>query len=368
MKQRKKKKAFTLTELLVVVIVIGVLAAIVLPKFNKVMETRKTTEAEEMMAAVRTEQERRCALDKNYTTDKDAVHLASLTTKNFNYTLTKTGMEAWSTGKYGYTLKMPSYRDGRLCCDDATQCGKLNKDYPQCELLTARADYDSGVECSGEVTTPTAECVNGATRGVQTCNICGTQTTQLCVNGTWTDQLGPCSKTKQECKNEHEIELGCWKSPKPSTSCGKCDRGTRSVTCDENNTWVTGACKEPEDSCDPGTINTQGGNGCGENLGFLQLKMTSGSTAGEGAPNEWKAGFVCDKSCKWQNLNCRTASSSSGGSSGGGGSGNGVAVGCTTENAHMTSTDGMMECRMIIRTCYYEANPPTVDVSQISCK
>ena len=46
------KKAFTLTELLVVVIVIGVLSAVVLPKFSKVIETRKTTEAEELMAAV----------------------------------------------------------------------------------------------------------------------------------------------------------------------------------------------------------------------------------------------------------------------------------------------------------------------------
>ena len=57
MKTQRKKKAFTLTELLVVVIVIGVLAAVVLPKFSKVIETRKTTEAEELMAAVRTEQE-----------------------------------------------------------------------------------------------------------------------------------------------------------------------------------------------------------------------------------------------------------------------------------------------------------------------
>ena len=62
----KRKKAFTLTELLVVVIVIGVLSAVVLPKFSKVVETRKTTEAEELMSAVRTEQEKRCALDKSY--------------------------------------------------------------------------------------------------------------------------------------------------------------------------------------------------------------------------------------------------------------------------------------------------------------
>ena len=47
---------------------IGVLSAAVLPKFNKVIETRKTTEAEELMASVRTEQEKRCALDKRYLT------------------------------------------------------------------------------------------------------------------------------------------------------------------------------------------------------------------------------------------------------------------------------------------------------------
>ena len=43
MKNNRKKKAFTLTELLVVVIVIGVLFAVVFPYFIKVIETVNIT-------------------------------------------------------------------------------------------------------------------------------------------------------------------------------------------------------------------------------------------------------------------------------------------------------------------------------------
>ncbi|WP_428056782.1 hypothetical protein [Candidatus Avelusimicrobium alvi] len=68
------------------------------------------------MSAVRTEQEKRCVLDKNYLTDFKAIEdiAASKNSKNYAYSLTSTGMEAQSKGKYGYTLKMPSYADGLL--------------------------------------------------------------------------------------------------------------------------------------------------------------------------------------------------------------------------------------------------------------
>ena len=52
-----KKRAFTLPELLVVVIVLGTLATVAVPKFTRVLETRKTAEAENMLSAVRTDQE-----------------------------------------------------------------------------------------------------------------------------------------------------------------------------------------------------------------------------------------------------------------------------------------------------------------------
>ena len=100
---KKNKRAFTLTELLIVVIVIGVLSAVTLPKFTRVIENRKVTEAEEMMSAVRTEQERRCAMDKKYTLNfanlSDVV--SSSDTKNYTYSLQTEGVSA--TSKKGIT-------------------------------------------------------------------------------------------------------------------------------------------------------------------------------------------------------------------------------------------------------------------------
>ena len=153
-----KKKAFTLTELLVVVIVIGVLSAVVLPKFNKVIETRRTTEAEEIMAAIRTEQDRRCTLGKRYTKNMDSLQdiVPHAQTRNYEYSLTSTGAIATSKGSYAYELKVPSYADGRVCCEGEA-CSKLNKDYPACgnTFQIASADVAVDTECRAPCETPT---------------------------------------------------------------------------------------------------------------------------------------------------------------------------------------------------------------------
>ena len=234
----KKKKAFTLTELLVVVVVIGVLSAVTLPKFSKVMETRKTTEAEDLMSAVRTEQEKRCSLDKPYLTDINDLKdiLPTRTTKNYDYSLTSDGLGilASSKGKYNYTLSMPSYKDGRLCCEGA-ECSKLNKDYPLCDDLRGAADFATGSECSAGIVPPTSEPENPCppeerpTETTRPCDTgCGEQTSVVtCEDDGWqVNWVGTC-KSKPAAE---------------TAPCGNCYRNSsalkkKAYSC-KNGTWT----------------------------------------------------------------------------------------------------------------------------------
>ena len=143
---KKRTKAFTLTELLVVVIVLGVLAAVAVPKFTRVLETRRTTEAENMLSAVRTEQEKRCSLGQNYTGDFGKIETVAYArtgegqaqSANYTYALTATGASASREGKE-YVLKMPSYKSGEICCE-GEGCESLNKSYRPCSEVTVEVD------------------------------------------------------------------------------------------------------------------------------------------------------------------------------------------------------------------------------------
>ena len=279
----KKRKAFTLTELLVVVVIIGVLSAVVLPKFTKVMESRKTSEAEEMMSAVRNEQEARCTISKNY--QKDLGKLASYRAgKNFTYAdLDGVGMTATaSSGKY--TLKMPSYADGRICCDDEYCQNSLNKSYPKCNELSnfvagnasCNADWAAeGGYTEGEEPTP-SECTDGQEEEQACTNNCGEAGTQKnrCVSGHW-QGWGACSAADKascgepptgKCKDGEtnklgettggcaEVLLSCvngeWVYPpqtvlKPGNDCWK-DEGNKACV----NCHLTDACPAGKEKID----------------------------------------------------------------------------------------------------------------------
>ena len=137
-------KAFTLTELLMVVLMIGILSAVALPKFTRVVDSFRVLEAEQIMTSVRGEQETRCTLGKKYTVFASKLGVLSnnkasgetYTTDNFTYTLNGSGIGA--TSPKGYTLEMPSYLDGRICCDE---CGGFTKNYLTCDELRNLEDF-----------------------------------------------------------------------------------------------------------------------------------------------------------------------------------------------------------------------------------
>ena len=200
-------QAFTLVELLIVVIVLAVLATVAVPKFTSVLEVRKTTEAEQMLSAVRTEQEKRCIAGKPYLTDKSdlAVMADSNRSANYTYQLNAVGAEATSKSK-NYKLAIPSYKSGQLCCEGAF-CEKLNKNYPIC---SHEEIYD---ECAGAVSVEPpdeSECPGSGPSlpPARTCNTCGTQTPSRGCNtetGNWYIAWSECSVSDEsECEPEQE--------------------------------------------------------------------------------------------------------------------------------------------------------------------
>ena len=237
------KRAYTLTELLVVVIVIGILAAVSLPKYTKMLETRKTTEAEGIMRAIRTEQERRCALDKNYFGDLSAMSdlVPTADTEHYTYAALTGGVSAQSKGKLNYQLQIPSYADGRLCCEGA-DCNQLNKDYPTCAELRAKPDYvEPPDNCAAKVTElPDPSCPG--TAKTQTYDCCsqedkyGTKTrTQYCNGATeqweWGAWQGECTPAPVETYTDSRpCESGSANETRVCTKTHKCD-GTHPVKC-----------------------------------------------------------------------------------------------------------------------------------------
>ena len=149
-----KKEAFTLLEILIVVVIIGVLATVAVPQYSKILQTRKAAEAEGMLTAVRNEQEARCTLSRNYQGNLKDIG-AFQQGKNFEYSQ-KVGVEKKVVGiiaqaKGGeYTLEIPSYADGRICCRKG-DCEKLGNNYPMCTELEGKADYvKPNAECGVE--------------------------------------------------------------------------------------------------------------------------------------------------------------------------------------------------------------------------
>lgn len=119
------RKGFTLVELAVVIVIIGVLAAFGVPRFLKSVERSKAAEAFQYLSAVRAAQERYVAKEGVYADDVTKLDITQSTPKYFDvgevtavqgsdgtstWTLTLTRKEASSSyGAYTVTFTQDGY-------------------------------------------------------------------------------------------------------------------------------------------------------------------------------------------------------------------------------------------------------------------
>ena len=93
---QKRRHAFTLVELAVVIVIIGVLAAFGVPRFITSVERSKSTEAFSYLAAVRAAQERYLAHEGTYAWDLGKIDVKFSTPKYF----TVGELSAGATGSF----------------------------------------------------------------------------------------------------------------------------------------------------------------------------------------------------------------------------------------------------------------------------
>ncbi len=334
--RKNKSKGFTLTEILVVVMVVAVLAAVAYPLYTKAATKSRAIEAINLLEMVRNKQLSKYARDKVYYTT--AGGLGQLTSNASQETLT------------GQVLQIKDYT---ISLNNVKNCATATYDKGATNFTFSSGYETAGLGCTGSICTSfgnilgTAQdvcncgsktCSGGYTLNDATCNCdcnlgceaggscfapygggssrpcasgCGTETSSSsCTGAVWSGSCWTATQTQpttQSCGNSGTQTRTCtptctggtcggWgactgqtcpSSTKPATSqaCGNCGTQTRTVTCDTNTgNWTTGSW------------GTCGGQGvCA--VGATQTCNGTGTQ-------------TCSSSCAWGNcsvINCDNA-------------------------------------------------------------
>ncbi|MDR0292006.1 MAG: prepilin-type N-terminal cleavage/methylation domain-containing protein [Elusimicrobium sp.] len=277
------KKGFTLVEVLVVVLVVGILAAIALPVYKKAVEKSRAMEAFEILDNIRNKQEHRALFGKNkedrqYTTQFkdlsevisgipaiDTENVDSISTKHFKYMLNYKAPYYYASAvrigaggqpaPYDYTIKQTDdYMDSYLCCE-GTGCeivAGLLKGCP-CSTGYYRAEdgscqpLKSADPCNDFKSTPYYDCC----RGIWPTGMKWDDIQKVCVCRDGLVPSGNICVTPDECAGLLDQDYKCCKgdySDKVWTA-GKC--------------WCKDSTKSMVDGkCVSGCSGTKMGNLC----------------------------------------------------------------------------------------------------------
>lgn len=255
-KSLKGRKGFTLMEVLVTVIIVGVLAAIAYPVFSKSIAKARATEAVNLLEIVRSKQIKNFASRQTYVTDVN--ELGKLTNNK-------------ESANTGYIVVNDKYY---VALDGTNACAKVEYRKPGSDnaIFTFTTGYETaGLGCTGNVCTSFGDIIGTAD---EVCNV------EIPVEPE--PEPDPCPS-------------GCPGNP-PT-----CDPGTTSsYTCDTTTCQWKGSCDPIPDWCDGQTRDCTSveGTGCQQTCSGTTWGPCECDKVYSCTPNEVDVSNGCKKTCK----------------------------------------------------------------------
>lgn len=289
-KSLKSKKGFTLTEVLVTVIIIGVLAAISYPVFSKSIMKARATEAVNLLEIVKNKQIHHYANSSNGTYITDVSKLGKLTNSKEEAAGT-TGLKI--NDKYYLTL------------NDANSCAYVTYKKGDKDIFT----FSTGYETAG------LGCSKSAGADSETAEICSSFGD---ISGSSNSVCAPMPdpwEDRHECTDEQRVKPACDTANGyidtyqfVETSCSWIG------TCTKNPNWCDGQTRACTN--DAGRACTQSCTGVSWGACNINCDMSECSEGEEGSfgncPGICKSdrsGFECKVGAKNENYWCETATS-----------------------------------------------------------